>query len=57
MISNINYDKESEKQNQLRKEMATNYRIEQALKEEKEEEEKKKREMIVRECDDCLKGQ
>ena len=34
MISNITYDKESEKQNQLRKEMAKNYRIEQALKEE-----------------------
>ena len=57
MISNINYDKESEKQNQLRKEMATNYRIEQALKEEKEEEERKKRELIAREYDDYLKGQ
>ena len=57
MISNINYDKESEKQNQLRKEMATNYRIEQALKEEKEEEERKKKEMIAREYDDYLKGQ
>ena len=56
MISNINYDKESEKQNQLRKEMATNYRIEQALKEEKEEEERKKRELIAREYDDYLKG-
>ena len=57
MISNINYDKESEKQNQLRKEMGTNYRIEQALKEEKEEEERKKRELIAREYDDYLKGQ
>ena len=44
MISNINYDKESEKRNQLRKEMATNYRIVQALREEKEEEERKKKE-------------
>ena len=43
MISNINYDKESEKQNQLKKEMITNYRIEQALREEKEEEERKKK--------------
>ena len=57
MISNITYDKESEKQNQLRKEMAKNYRIEQALKEEKEEEERKKRELIAREYDDYLKGQ
>ncbi len=38
MISNINNDKELEKKNQLRKEMATNYRIEQFLREEKEEE-------------------
>ena len=38
MISNINNDKELEKQNQLRKEMATNNRIEQSLREEKEEE-------------------
>ena len=45
----------TEKQNQLRKEMATNYRIEQALKEEKEEEERKKRELIAREYDDYLK--
>ena len=42
MISNITYDKESEKQNQLRKEMARNYRIEEALREEKEERKKEK---------------
>ena len=37
MISNITYDKESEKQNQLRKEI-----IAQALREEKEERKKEK---------------
>ena len=37
MISNINYDKELEKQNQLRKEI-----IAQALREEKEERKKEK---------------
>ena len=57
MISNIYYENELEKKNQLRKEMESNYRFEQALREEKEEEERKKREIIAREYDDYLKGQ
>ena len=56
MISNIYYENELEKKNQLRKEMESNYRFEQALREEKEEE-RKKREIIAREYDDYLKGQ
>ena len=50
-------DKDFEKQDQLRKEMQSNYRFEKALREEEEEENRRKKEIIAREYDEYLKGQ